>query len=542
MPKSAAHRVRLLPVIFSSGESINNTVKSLKCGKQKFWFKDCLDPPLTALPTGLWMCPNHPEHFIDWKMVSSISATERVKLWDEFSKPVDQEAVKADFLRRVQRKNQPLRMKLKAKPRICAEIPQMVEYHYKNPPPFLPSLRDVLRCEKVYNRGMQYNTTNAEICEQLGNDLQAFDDANKKLESYPNGIEEISAIDEDENSVGNDENLGATTPSLNENEEVDERGAESEATKESDVEEIQRETKTLNEEQEEKKEHIKVAIKDTNEEMEIEINSELEKPKLETGIKTDGPSKPDSQLEEIATTNAKSESTTSDAILDSSTTITINGNDSPPCQPKRKRTFSLISNVAESVGSDLPSKISALETATHKKDVDTAKIDRELEHLDAAIIKQLAFQQLQQLINENPDLVTKYQIGRANDAISDALQNKPKTMVLPSQILSQDDITSIAQQFLSCEMLIETGTKDNPLNDLEKDKYPVLPFVPPPTDAIFYTNGLNHIEDEIELTQAIARRLEQPISNSKIRARAVLTPVDDILRGDRYISSQTTNF
>lgn len=26
--------------------------------------QDCLDPPLTALPAGLWMCPNHPEHFI----------------------------------------------------------------------------------------------------------------------------------------------------------------------------------------------------------------------------------------------------------------------------------------------------------------------------------------------------------------------------------------------------------------------------------------------------------------------------------------------
>ena len=26
--------------------------------------QDCLYPPLTALPAGLWMCPNHPEHFI----------------------------------------------------------------------------------------------------------------------------------------------------------------------------------------------------------------------------------------------------------------------------------------------------------------------------------------------------------------------------------------------------------------------------------------------------------------------------------------------
>lgn len=25
---------------------------------------DCLDPPLTAMPTGRWMCPNHVEHMV----------------------------------------------------------------------------------------------------------------------------------------------------------------------------------------------------------------------------------------------------------------------------------------------------------------------------------------------------------------------------------------------------------------------------------------------------------------------------------------------
>jgi PHD finger protein 12 MRG binding domain/PHD-finger len=29
-----------------------------------FFHQDCLDPPLTALPAGRWMCPNHPQHFI----------------------------------------------------------------------------------------------------------------------------------------------------------------------------------------------------------------------------------------------------------------------------------------------------------------------------------------------------------------------------------------------------------------------------------------------------------------------------------------------
>lgn len=29
-----------------------------------FFHLDCLDPPLTTPPTGKWMCPNHPEHFM----------------------------------------------------------------------------------------------------------------------------------------------------------------------------------------------------------------------------------------------------------------------------------------------------------------------------------------------------------------------------------------------------------------------------------------------------------------------------------------------
>lgn len=29
-----------------------------------YFHQDCLDPPMTALPAGRWMCPNHPQHFI----------------------------------------------------------------------------------------------------------------------------------------------------------------------------------------------------------------------------------------------------------------------------------------------------------------------------------------------------------------------------------------------------------------------------------------------------------------------------------------------
>lgn len=29
-----------------------------------FFHLDCLDPPLTAPPTGYWLCPIHPQHFV----------------------------------------------------------------------------------------------------------------------------------------------------------------------------------------------------------------------------------------------------------------------------------------------------------------------------------------------------------------------------------------------------------------------------------------------------------------------------------------------
>lgn len=50
------------------------------------------------------------ECFQDWKLVNSISATERVALWDKFSAPVDQHAIKIDFIRRARRARPALRL------------------------------------------------------------------------------------------------------------------------------------------------------------------------------------------------------------------------------------------------------------------------------------------------------------------------------------------------------------------------------------------------------------------------------------------------
>ncbi|XP_018560999.1 PHD finger protein 12 [Anoplophora glabripennis] len=114
-----------------------------------FYHLDCLDPPLTSPPSGRWMCPKHVEHCLDMKLLTSISATERVKIWDKFTGPVDQDSVKLEFFRKIHRKNPPFRIKVPLPPKNTVTVPEMVRYHYKKPVNLLPRLRDVLRLECV---------------------------------------------------------------------------------------------------------------------------------------------------------------------------------------------------------------------------------------------------------------------------------------------------------------------------------------------------------------------------------------------------------
>lgn len=101
-----------------------------------YFHLDCLDPPLTCTPTGRWMCPNHPNHFIDQNLVRSCSATERMKLWDKYAnQPIDQHAVKMDFLRKARRTNPIFRTKGKVQNRLPLNppVPGVVKHYYKNP-------------------------------------------------------------------------------------------------------------------------------------------------------------------------------------------------------------------------------------------------------------------------------------------------------------------------------------------------------------------------------------------------------------------------
>lgn len=119
-----------------------------------YFHQDCLDPPMTHLPSGMWMCPNHFQNFIDWNLISSLSATERLKYWDQFGKdPIDHEVIKLQFFRKANMKNPPFRTKLKPQSFDDFDIPETIKYQYENPPDLLPSLKQVMRIEALRKKG-----------------------------------------------------------------------------------------------------------------------------------------------------------------------------------------------------------------------------------------------------------------------------------------------------------------------------------------------------------------------------------------------------
>uniref|UniRef100_A0A182PAA4 PHD finger protein 12 n=1 Tax=Anopheles epiroticus TaxID=199890 RepID=A0A182PAA4_9DIPT len=147
---------------------------------------DCLDPPLTAMPTTMWMCPNHVEQFVDSKMVTSVSATERIRLWNRFNNDLDHETVKTEFLRKVHRKHPPFRLKQKARSRTKINVPPSIEYHYQHRAPLLPPLTTFLRSRQV-NPAMHFmdaqpvrydDDTLLEIVER---ELQAIGQADERM-------------------------------------------------------------------------------------------------------------------------------------------------------------------------------------------------------------------------------------------------------------------------------------------------------------------------------------------------------------------------
>ena len=112
---------------------------------------------------------------------------------------MDHEAVKLEFFRRVHNKNPPFRVKRRLKPREIVEIPEMVEWHYKNPPSLLPSHRDIVRCDNIKKRGL--STVDfikpSILVEEVVNTLGSLESARKKLKVALQDMNVLDIFDDD---------------------------------------------------------------------------------------------------------------------------------------------------------------------------------------------------------------------------------------------------------------------------------------------------------------------------------------------------------
>ncbi|KAG4078348.1 hypothetical protein HA402_013058 [Bradysia odoriphaga] len=349
-----------------------------------YFHQDCLDPPLTALPTGLWMCPNHPEQFIDWKLVSSVSATERIKLWNRFSGPLDHETVKAEFLRKSHCKNPPFRYKIKSAPKERIQVPAIVEYHYKNRPTLLPSLRQVKRCENVYRNGICHEMVPEDLSRMIDEDLKAIRDANCKVDKFNEKYREDDDMD---------------------------------------------------------------------------IDTELT-------VKAEEPIDMEQELKHSEFLN---------------------------------------------------------------------QVNEELKNLDETLIKQLAYRQLQEILYENQDLVRQYQEESTNKAILKALLNKPvRSVPLPSQLLTKEDIERISREFTSPN---KDGRIDRSPSPINVDGYEAKRIK---VEDSMMSNGFDDYRSNEQKAMDVANLLQEPMRDSKVRARAILTPVGDVLNGKRWFTKYSS--
>ncbi|XP_049535294.1 PHD finger protein 12 [Anopheles darlingi] len=197
--------------------------------------QDCLDPPLTALPTAMWMCPNHVEQFVDWKLVNSVSASERIRLWNQFNGDVDHELVKTEFIRMVHRKNPPFRFKQKLRQRPKFIVPPAIEHMYRNPPPLLPSLKTFLRSRNV-NRSVHFEDARIRYDDQtlLGiveKEIKDIEEADEKLGFENENSDDSISEDEKESSkqpatTGNSSTTGEQIGNDSENNKLKENNQE----------------------------------------------------------------------------------------------------------------------------------------------------------------------------------------------------------------------------------------------------------------------------------------------------------------------------
>ncbi|XP_033241262.1 PHD finger protein 12 isoform X1 [Drosophila pseudoobscura] len=441
-----------------------------------FYHQDCLDPPMTALPAGLWMCPNHAENFIvsappsatptttttsssstnpatkpalslqDAHMTTSISATERVRLWNRFHQPVDHESVKMEFFRRVHTRHPPFRTKTTVRTRAHIDVPASVRHHYEHPPPLLPSMRQTLRYDGVKRRKNLPNSveeiSRETVTESLLKDLEALRSAHAKFREiqreYGNGqdLEDLGIDSDSDNSPEAEPDASTAAGDAAEKQENGTAPMEQEAG-------------------EPKVEPSATAIK---------IEEKAENPFLDMSF--DEEEESDSKL---------------------------------------------------------------------------AIIDADLRHLDVDIIKKLAHQRLQQLVQEHPEIVTQYKNRTAARRLRQlTVQQQPTTPCAALQgDLAPEDMNRFSLLFTS-----ETSSILAQKNGNAADEDPMMALHPALATAAAIAAAdaaaesyEPRVRTDAEKAYELASRLELKLLHCKVRARGVLTPLGDMLEDSRWFSN-----
>ncbi|CAL8129715.1 unnamed protein product [Orchesella dallaii] len=105
----------------------------IQCDKcDVFFHLDCIDPPLTTIPATVWICPLHPEPYLESTQLTSIALSERIKIWDNCEKPVHGSSIILNFLRKGSRRNPMFRRKRAIPMATSYDVPEMVQNCYND--------------------------------------------------------------------------------------------------------------------------------------------------------------------------------------------------------------------------------------------------------------------------------------------------------------------------------------------------------------------------------------------------------------------------
>ncbi|KAF7989973.1 hypothetical protein HCN44_008647 [Aphidius gifuensis] len=178
-----------------------------------YFHQDCLDPPLTAFPSGRWMCPNHPNHFIDQNLLQSCNATDRLKLWDQFAnRQIDPHAIKLEFIKKAYATNPLFRVKLGVNGRTKVKVPETIKYHYRNPTELNSIntnrdkyfIRPNIDTATTTTSSTKTSTTNKQNDNNCINENSTTNDDN--VDDNDNEVMEINA-NKDKKNINDNENL-----------------------------------------------------------------------------------------------------------------------------------------------------------------------------------------------------------------------------------------------------------------------------------------------------------------------------------------------